>query len=459
MTRSSLSGRNLARVAGLSLAGLLLASSLSSCSGIRTPSFFGLNKPGKTKERAAVGQRIPVLGAADSVEASPALKGVDFSIPDAQPQADWQLPGGNPEQSVENMAAGGNFRVAWRRRIGVGTSRRGHITGAPVAAGDRICTLDGMGGVGCFEQSSGHEIWTVQFAPRRGLDREAFGGGLAIADGTLFISSGYRFIAAVDLATGKQKWRIETAAPIHSAPTVVGGKLFVSDVDDQFFALDAATGKSLWEFQALEEPARMLEASSAAVSGDVVLAPFASGEVVALSSVNGTQLWEDELSLTNRNNALSEIRDIAGRPVVYRGDVIAGSHAGVVAAIDLHTGQRRWSDPITTITSPWPAGDVVYVTDISGRVICIARDSGQVYWIRDLNKGVKKKQRAIYSGPVLASGRLIVVNDKGLALSLNPKTGATTSKLNLGSPAFLNPIGVNGTLYVLTMGGELVAIR
>ncbi len=145
--------------------------------------------------------------------------------------------------------------------------------------------------------------------------------------------------------------------------------------------------------------------------------------------------------------------------MIYRGDVIAGSHAGVVAAIDLHTGQRRWSDPITTITSPWPAGDVVYVTDISGRVICIARDSGQVYWIRDLNKGVKKKQRAIYSGPVLASGRLVVVNDRGLALSLNPKTGATTSTLKLGSAAFLNPIGVNGTLYVLTMGGELVAIR
>jgi outer membrane protein assembly factor BamB len=180
---------------------------------------------------------------------------------------------------------------------------------------------------------------------------------------------------------------------------------------------------------------------------------------VALNPINGEQLWEDELSLTNRDNALSEIRDVAGRPVVYRGDVIAGSHAGVVAAIDLHTGQRRWSDPITTITTPWPAGDVVYVTDIRGRVVCIARDTGQVYWIRDLNKGVKRKQRGIYSGPVLASGRLIVVNDRGLLVALNPNTGATTTTLKLGSPGFLNPIGVNGTLFVLTQAGELVAVR
>jgi outer membrane protein assembly factor BamB len=457
MIRAS-KGSNLARAAALGAVGVTLASALSACSGIRTPSFFGLGGGKKAKEHAAVGQRIPVLGAADSVEVSPALKGVDFSIPAPQPQAEWPLPGGDAEQSVEHMAAGQQFRIAWRRRIGVGTSRRGHITGSPVVAGGHIFALDGEGGVSCLDEN-GREIWRDQFAPRRGTDREAFGGGVAVAGDTLYVSSGYRFIAAVDAANGKVKWRIETAAPIHGAPTVVDGKLYVSDVDDQFFTLDAATGKSLWEFQALEEPARMLEASSAAVSGEVVVAPFASGEVVALSTTNGTQLWEDELSLTNRNNALSEIRDIAGRPVIYRGDVIAGSHAGLVAAIDLHTGQRRWSDPITTITSPWPAGDVVYVTDTQGRVICIARDSGQVYWIRDLNKNVKKKQRAIYSGPVLAAGRLLVVSDKGAAVALNPKTGATTSTLRLGSPAFLNPIGVNGTLYVLTMGGELVAIR
>ncbi|WP_158912851.1 PQQ-like beta-propeller repeat protein [Caulobacter sp. S45] len=450
--------RNLARTAALGFVGLALSSGLYACSGIRTPSFFGLNKGGKSKEHAAVGQRISVLGASDSVEVAPALKGVDFSIPEPQAQADWPLPGGNAEQAVDHMAAGAQFRVAWRRRIGTGTSRRGHITGAPVVGDHHIFTLDGEGGVTSLDET-GREIWRDQFAPRRGRDTEAFGGGVAYADGTLFVSSGFRFIAAVNAADGKVKWRVDTAAPIHGAPTVVDGKLFVSDVDDQLFALDAATGKSLWEFQALEEPARMLEASSAAVSSGVVVAPFASGEVVALSTINGTQLWEDELSLTNRNNALSEIRDIAGRPIVYRGDVIAGSHAGIVAAIDLHTGNRRWAVPITTVTSPWPAGDVIYVTDTSGRVICIARDSGQVYWIRDLNRNVKKKQRAIYSGPVLAAGRLIVVNDKGLAVALNPKTGATTTTLKLGAPAFLNPIGVNGTLYVLTLNGEVVAIR
>jgi outer membrane protein assembly factor BamB len=240
---------------------------------------------------------------------------------------------------------------------------------------------------------------------------------------------------------------------------VFGGRVFAEDVADQLFAFDTRTGQQDWAYQSLEEPARMMEASSPAVDGEVLVAPFASGELVALNAANGNDIWSDVLSLTNRNNALSEIRDIGGRPVIYRGDVFAGSHSGVFTAIDLHTGQRRWAQPISTITSPWPAGDVVYVTDLAGQVICLARDSGQVYWITDLNRGLKKKQRAAWSGPMLAANRLILVSDKGQAVALNPKTGAQTASLKLGSPAFLSPMAANGTVYVLSQQAELIAIR
>jgi outer membrane protein assembly factor BamB len=448
----------LRRVLARATAVALIGATLSACAGIRTPSFFGLANR-KPKERAAEGQRIPVLGAADQLEVSSTLKGVDFSVPPPAEQAAWPLPGGDAEQSVEHLAAGANLRVAWRRSIGVGTTRRGHVTSPPVIVDGRIYTLDGEGGVQATDAATGAEVWRDQFAPRRGRDQEAFGGGLAYADGTLYLTSGYRFVVAMDARNGDVKWRYDTTVPVHGAPNVADGKLYAVDVNDQLMAFDTATGKLDWTYQALQEPARMLEASSPAVSGEVVVSPFASGEVVALSTTNGQQLWEDTLSLTSRNSALSEIRDIAGRPLIYRGDVIAGSHSGVLAAIDLHTGQRRWSVPIATISSPWAAGDVVYATDQGGKVVCIARDSGQVYWIKDLNAGVKKKQRAIYSGPVLAANRLLVVDSLGTLVALNPKTGARESTLRLGSPAFLNPIGVNGTLYVLTQAGELVAIR
>ena len=92
-------------------------------------------------------------------------------------------------------------------------------------------------------------------------------------------------------------------------------------------------------------------------------------------------------------------------------------------------------------------------------MICVSRDSGQVYWIRDLNAGLKKKKRAYWSSPLLASNRLITLSSKGDALALNPKTGATLATLHLGSDALIGPIAVGGMVYVVTEGGQLVAIR
>jgi outer membrane protein assembly factor BamB len=459
-----MSRRAMARFALTLAVGASLSASLAGCAGF--PSFFGLNKGKQEKERAAEGQRIPVLGAAERVEASPALKGVDFSLPPAQPMAAWPVPGGDAEQSVEHPQIAGGFKIIWRKRIGVGTNRVDHIMAPLISADGRIFTLDGQGGVAATDES-GREIWRTNFRPKSGRDQEAFGGGLAYANGTIYMSSGYRFIAALDAQTGSVKWRIETASPIHAAPNVADGRVYVVDVADQLFAIDAATGQQLWTYQGLEESARMLEASSPAVDGQVVVAPFASGELIGLSTINGNPLWTESLSLTNRNNALSEIRDIAGRPVIYRGHVFAGSHAGLFASIDLNTGQRVWSLPVATITTPWPAGDVVYVTDQQGELICVARESGQVYWIKNLNltiekkqlKPVKKRIAAVWSGPVLAGDHIVVVNDQGEALTFDPKTGVMQSRLKLGAPAFLNPIVVNGTLYVLTNAGELIAIR
>jgi outer membrane protein assembly factor BamB len=429
---------------------------LGGCSLIRKVGGSGNNRD----LYQGTGTRVPVLPGSQALEPAAALQGVDFAIPPEQVRTDWTMPGGTTENAVEHVTGAPNFEVAWRRSIGVASGRKAHVTAPPVAFGGRLYVMDGRAGVSARSERDGSEIWRVDLAPRSGRDREAYGGGVAYADGVLYVASGYRFVTALDAATGQVKWRTAMQSPVHGAPTVSGGRVFVVDVENELFSLDAATGDISWNYQALQEPARILAASAPAISGDVLIAPFGSGEVVALRAPNGTLLWNDTLSFTNRNNALSEIRDVTGRPVIYRGDVFAGSHSGLVAAISLRDGQRRWELPITTITTPLPAGDVVYVTDQSGRVFCLSRENGLVYWSVNLNADIEKaKNRAIWSGPLLASDRLILVSDRGEAVALNPKTGARIKSIRLGSGAFINPIAVNGTVFVVTNEAQLVAIR
>jgi outer membrane protein assembly factor BamB len=451
----------------LCLGGLAACSTVGSAVGRLNP--FGGGDDGP-EAQAAEGRRISVVAFDQTVTAAEALAGVDFALPEAQPLADWPLPGGTAEQSVEHIQAAPNFEIAWRKSIGRGADRRHHVTAPPVAAGGRVFTMDGEAGVTASDAASGDQVWRVNLQPSEGRDREAFGGGLAYADGTLFVTSGFRFVAALDAATGAVRWTTPVDAPIHSAPNVAGGRVFVVSTDNELNAFDAATGAPIWTYQALAESARILAASSPAVSGDTVIAPFASGELVALLAANGNDLWTDVLSRASRTSALSEIRDIAGRPVIYRGDVFAASHSGVFSATDLRTGSRRWSLPVVSITSPWPAGDVVYVVSRAGELICVARDSGQVYWIRDLNEGRERSEggflgafdrevRPTWSGPVLASGRIVMVNTFGEAAAVNAKTGVIEKTVNLGAPAFIAPIAVNGTVYAVTDDATLVAIR
>ncbi|HEY1928717.1 MAG TPA: PQQ-binding-like beta-propeller repeat protein [Caulobacteraceae bacterium] len=446
---------------------LMASVALTACSTVsKVNPFHGHENPNKEVGTRADtrANRIPVVSLNEQLKVSDTLRGQDFFIPLPAPMTSWPVPGGTLEQSVENVAAAPDFKVAWRKSIGVSSTRRRHVTSPPIAAGGRIFAMDGVATVSAHDAKTGATLWRRNIMPKSRRNHEGWGGGLAWADGKIYASSGFREVVQLDAQTGQIGWRTLTEAPVHSAPTVSGGRVYVSDVNDELLSFNTADGNQVWTYQALTEPARMLAASSPAVSGETVVTSFASGELVAVQAANGSELWNTSLSRTSRTNALSEIRDIAGRPVIYQTDVFAISHADVMAAVDFRTGSPRWTIPLSGITSPWAAGDVVYAVDLSGRVACISRESGQVYWIHELDpdssvKKPKKRQRLYWSSPVLASNRLIVADNFGDAVALDPKKGTVIEKLKLGSDDLIGPIAVDGMVYFVTDKAELVAIR
>jgi outer membrane protein assembly factor BamB len=454
------------------LAALLIAAlGASGCSTIgKINPFHGKD----SKEIASQGERISIIPPDQRLEQTEALKGVDFALPPAVVVADWPLPGGTPEQSVGHVAAAPNLEIAWKRGFGLGSKGGRHVTAPPIEAAGRIYVMDAEATVSAHDARSGKEIWSRNLRPKSKRDHEGFGGGLAYADGKIYASSGYRLVAQLDAATGAVGWITPTTEPIHAAPTVSGGRMIVVALDNTLLTFDTATGAPGWTYQGLSEPARILAASSPAVSGDTVVASFGSGELVALRAANGNDLWNEALSRASRTSALSEIRDIPGRPVIYQGDVFAVSHSGVFSATDLRTGQPRWSLPVVGVTTPLPAGDVVYVVSKAGQVICAARETGQIYWVRDLNASAQpvkakkgfhiplpggKKGKPLWSSPLLANDRLILGSSTGQLVALNAKTGVVQRQLNLGAAALIGPIAVGDTIYVVTDNAQLIALR
>jgi len=462
-----------------------VAASVTACGTVRRALPFGLGGSDQPQATATEGQRVSILEFEQQLSPSAALSGRDFFLPGPQAATAWPVPGGTVENTVEHVIAAPEFQVAWRRDIGAGTATRRQVMAPVVADQGRIYVMDGEAQVSAVDAATGDIVWRADV---RRLERErgrslfgiglggggtgdgGFGGGVAVGGGRVFVASGYRSMTALDAATGAVVWSQDVDVPIHGAPTVAGNRVYVVDVDNQIIAFNTQTGQQDWSYRAIAEPARILRSSSPAVVGDTVIAPFSSGEVVALRAANGQPVWNEVLSRTSRTSALSEIRDIAGRPVVSRGFVYAVGHSGVMSSMDIRTGQPRWSLPIAGVNAPLPAGDVVYVVSKDGQLTLVARETGQVYWTRDLNEGRVRQEggflgffdrtvRPEWSGPILASNRLVLVNSDGDMVAFDPKTGAQTASIRLGAAAYIAPAAYNGALYALLDNGTLVSVR
>jgi outer membrane protein assembly factor BamB len=199
------------------------------------------------------------------------------------------------------------------------------------------------------------------------------------------------------------------------------------------------------------------------VASDAVVVPYSSGELLAYRVQNGTLLWSDSLTRTGPVTPLATISDIAGRPVIDRGRVVAISHSGRLVSIDLKSGERIWTRDIGGIQTPWVAGDFIYLVTSDEELVCLTWDDGRIRWITQLQQWSNPKKNKgdplVWSGPLLGSDRLIVVSSQGRALSVSPYTGEILGEIKLGEGTFVAPIVAKSTLYILTDGAKLLALR
>ena len=206
----------------------------------------------------------------------------------------------------------------------------------------------------------------------------------------------------------------------------------------------------------------MLGGASPAVDNGIVVVPYTSGQLVALRVENGRILWEESLAAVRRTDVISTLADIRGRPIIDRGRVIAMSHGGQIVAIDLRSGKRVWDRDIGGLESPWVAGDYVFALTNEAEVVCISRNDGRIRWVRGLPRYEDPEDREdpiIWTGPILASDRLIVAGSSGEALAISPYNGKILGVVEMPDGVSVPPVVANGSVYFLADDAELVAYQ
>lgn len=411
--------------------------------------------------RRIPGERISVLRLERQLEPDKRVADLQVRLPRPVPLTSWPQAGGNSAHVQHHIALPAALTEAWRTDIGEGSESTMRLLAPPIIAGGRAFVMDVESRVSAVNTANGNVIW--EFDPKvPDDDDEAFGGGIAFEGGNLFVSTGFADVLSLDAETGKERWRKRLSGPMRAAPAVSDGRVFVVTIDNQLFALDGNTGERLWSHAGFSEIAGLLGAASPAVGAGTVVVPYSSGEIFALRVENGRPLWSDNLSSSQRLDALSTLADIRGMPVVDRGLVYAISHSGRMAAIDLRTGTRAWEKSIGGVEMPWIAGEFIYLLTNESQLVCLTRRGGRIRWVRDLPQFEEPDSRddpIKWSGPVLAGDRLVITGSHGEAWSVSPYTGKVLGRLELSDEVFLPPVVADGTIYFLTEDGDLVAMR
>ncbi|MCM8557591.1 PQQ-like beta-propeller repeat protein [Sphingomicrobium sediminis] len=416
----------------------------------------------KNDTTPVIGERQPVLGAELDIGIDAATAALPANIPAARVNNEWSQSGGNAAKSMGHLAIADNVGLAWSQSIGQGSSSTARLASEPIVTQGRVYTMDTLGVVRAFDAQTGTLSWSTETNSSDENRDSLYGGGVAFGNGRIYATNGLGNVVSIDPANGGIFWTVTPAGPLRGAPTVDGTHVYVTTQDNQIFALSPVNGSTQWSNPASFEMAGVFGSAAPAAGRGTVVAGFSSGELNGYRYENGRLVWQDVLTRTSISRSVSSLSDIDADPVIDGGQVFALGQGGRMVALDILSGRRQWELNIAGSSTPYVAGNWVYVVTSEAQLIAIARQTGLIRWINQLPRFRNEEKRRgpiFYAGPVMAGNRLFVTGSNGALVEINADTGAFMNQRDVGQPVSLQPVVANQTLYVLTDEGRLAAYR
>lgn len=418
--------------------------------------------PFSEKEKILQGERQSLFADAGTIDGARGTA----DVPGQTALADWSQAGGNAANSPGHASYGGNGGKAWKVSVGRGGgggltsfgSGTPRLAARPIVYQGRVVVYEQNGEVTAVALANGGRQWTTKLRPEGEKDI-ATGGGVAGDGGRIFAATGYGDLVALEAGSGRELWRKKLEAPARSAPTAVGGKVFVVTQTSQVYAVNQEDGGDLWTYAGIPETAGLLSGANPAVSGDTVVVPFSSGEVMALDVKSGSPRWIDAVNRSYRTQALSGLADVTASPVIVNGVVYATSIVGRTIAISLKSGERIWEQDAGSVHTPVVAGNVVYLIDLNDRLIALDRKAGSPIWSTQLPIVRTKKKRSNWAGPVLAGGSLWMLSSDGKMGRVDAASGTITWTRDVSEKFYISPITAGGKLVAVSGNGNVVAFN
>ncbi|GAC15151.1 outer membrane protein assembly factor BamB [Aliiglaciecola lipolytica] len=216
-----------------------------------------------------------------------------------------------------------------------------------------------------------------------------------------------------------------------------------------------------------------------AVAYDKVFAASRQGIVAAYELESGKQVWKRDLAFYPNDKWYSFITNMwsngisakisGGITVIYE-TVFFGSENGEVFALDVNTGETKWTSKVRgeIIASPAVDENVVLVNTGSGALFALDASTGKQLWL--FESDVPALSLRGISAPVAANGGALVGTATGKLVVNILGSGQTAWEQTISAPSGATelerivdidsqPLVVGPNVYVISFDGTLASVE
>ena len=317
----------------------------------------------------------------------------------------------------------------------------------PAVTENHVYAASYEGEVAKLDRLEGDEIWEVDTDHR-------ITGGVDAGYGVVVYGTAEGEAVALDEADGTQIWLTRLTGQVLAVPAVGPGLIVFQTYDGRLHALDRESGAVQWVYDTSVPPLTLRGESSPVQIGNVVMAGFANGKLVAMDTKTGFVGWERAISEPQGRSELERLNDLDGRFWVSRTVVYAVNFQGNLVALDIRTGQPLWSRDMSSYAGISEFLDQVYVVDEDSNIYGLDAVNGAEVWHQELLKGRRLTAPTAYD-------RYVVAGDfEGYLHWMAYKDGAFLARVKVDSEGlWAPPIVKNNVVYVQGNSGEIAAYQ
>ncbi|MDR1365598.1 MAG: PQQ-binding-like beta-propeller repeat protein [Holosporales bacterium] len=372
-------------------------------------------------------------------------EGVSVAIPEAN--SSWTHTRKDATHNVGNLECPFPLKHKWSCKLSGSVSQNRKLNAEPIVVGQDVFVLDNSARVHCIRK--GKIKWSASLLPAKTTSDDVL-GSVSYDNQVIYVATSLAEAFALEAETGKIIWRKQLNSPARGALLVYNGFVYVLSMDSKVEALSAASGDYAWSHTGISESIALMGGGGCAAARDMVIVPYASGEVFALHCGNGGQAWSQIVSHFSPDKMITSLAHIKALPVIDGNQVYIASNSGKVVSLNLANGRQLWEQSISGATqTPALSLNSFFIITNENDLVCLSKTTGAPRWITSLPRAVKKTPIFWY-GPLLAGGKLILAGSNGVILFISPVNGQRISSMSCGAGISIPPIVANGKLYILT---------